>query len=641
MMHARFVIRSAVAFFGIAASSAFAQPDWLKQSAKEAATLSPHKDAAAIILHHTAEVVMSAGKTQTHIQKAVLILKPSAESYGVLVEALAPFREIKNLKGWTLRPESETRSLSKDRIAQISASGPTDDNHLLVAKLDGVKTGAIAAFEYDVEETGVTSSYQSFVFQEQQPVRLVRFSVLVPKGWALHQAEWHMRELHFAQEGERYVWTGRDLPYRPEEPLMPSWQYLSRRLAVVGYNAAMTSSEHFRDWLSVANWCAEIHNPTARPETTVAAHAQLLTQGLQTPEEKLHKIAGFVRDEIRYVAVEIGKGRWQPRTAGQTLYNRYGDCKDKTTLMRALLQAVHIPSVPVLANTTYAVRSTLPTPFQFNHCIIAVPTQSLPELTAMPNATTNGWLFFDPTDPAARLGDLPVVLQGDLVLLATQSDSLLQRLPYRTAENYRRSYRAQASLSTEGALVAEVRITDFGDRALASRYLRGLTPQEKQMEEWRTFFSQAVPAATLANYQTGAQGDSAWVSFQLRAPNYSKTTGGFLLLKTNFFQPSQPPALTSEKREHPIWFGPAQREEFEITWTLPGSWMIEEAPAALDNACAAASLQCQTQVSGNTLRFQSMQQQNGRLLPVEEYHAARKLSQDMSAAAKATAFLKK
>lgn len=639
MTREKTALQFAATLLGFAVSS-FAQPDWLKQAAHQAARLSHHKDANAIILHHTAEVVMAAGKTKSHIQKAVLVLKTSGESHGVLVVAIAPFREIKNLKGWTVQPDGDTRSLSKDHIAQMSASEPTDDNHVLIAKLEGIRIGSIAAFEYDIEETGVTSSYQSFVFQEQTPVRLVRFSVLVPKNWALHEAAWHMDGLYFTREGERYVWVGRDLPYRAEEPLMPSWRYLARRLALVGFDSAATNRELFRSWPSVANWCAQIHDPSARPDATVSERARVLTQGASTPEMKLEKIAAFVRDEIRYVAVELGIERWQPRTATETLYNRYGDCKDKTALMRALLEAVHIPSVPVLANTEYAVRPTLPTPFQFNHCIIAIPTQALPELTPMPNATANGWLFFDPTDPAARLGDLPVALQGDLVLLATQSDSLLQRLPYRTVENYRRRYRAHASLSPEGELLAEVRITDSGDYARASQYLRGLTSPDKQMEEWRAFFSQAVPTATLAEYQTGAAGDSAWVSFQLHSPSYPKSAGNFLLLKVNFFQPSQPPALFAEHREHPIWFGPAQHEEFGVTWTIPRGWMIEEAPATIDNACATASLQCRIETSGNTLHFQSVQQQNGRLLPVEEYVTARKLSQDLSLATKATVFLK-
>lgn len=623
------------------AAAAFSQPSWVKEAAREATTYSPHKDASALILHHSVDATLSANKTQLHVQKAIRVIKPDAEKFGHLVEAIAPFREVKNLKGWTLRPEGEVRVLSKEHIIQLSASGPRDDAHFLAANLPGVKAGAVVAFEYDIEEIGVTSSYQSFIFQEQQPVRFVRFSVRMPEGWALHEAEWHLQGINFKREPALYEWSGRDLAYRAEEPLMPPWQYLSRRIAIVGYDSTSQTAEHFRDWSAVAKWCVALHDPAARAEPDVAAEARRLTQNLNTTEEKLKRIAEFVRDDIRYVAVEIGKERWQPRNAAQTLYNRYGDCKDKTTLMRALLEAVNIPSVPVLANTTYAVRSSLPTPFQFNHCIIGIPTQHLPPISAMPNATTNGWLFFDPTDPTARLGDLPVVLQGDLVLLATQSDTLLQRLPYRVADNYRREFRADAALAADGAMSAKVSIIDFGDRALAARYRRNLMTREKQEEEWREFFSQTIPNVVMTHFQSGAAGDSAWVSFQVQAQNYLKTAPPFFLMKTNFFQASQPPALTSDKREHPIWFGPAEREDFRLTWTLAQEWAFEETPAAILNATPSAQLECQTQTQASTLKFYCMLQRDGRALPVEEYLLARKLSQAQSAASKATTFLKK
>ncbi len=641
MICAKPAVRMAAMFLATLAAASFSQPNWVKEATRETTTLSPHKDASALVLHHTVDVNMSASKTQLHVQKAIRILKPDAEEFGHLVEALAPFREVKNLKGWTLRAEGEVRNLSKENIIQLSTSGSRDDAHFLAANLPGVKTGAVVAFEYDIEEIGVTSSFQSFVFQEQQPVRLVRFSVRVPQGWALHQAEWHLNGISFSREPGLYEWTGRDLAYRAEEPLMPPWQYLARRLAVVGYDSTSQAAEHFRDWSAVAKWCVALHDPAARPEPGVAEEARRLTQGLQTPEEKLKRIAEFVRDDIRYVAVEIGKERWQPRTAAQTLYNRYGDCKDKTTLMRALLEAVNISSVPVLANTTYAVRPSLPTPFQFNHCIIGISAQQLPQMSAMPNAMTNGWLFFDPTDPTAGLGDLPVVLQGDIVLLATQSDTLLHRLPYRVAENFRRAFRAEAALAADGAMSATVRITDFGDRALAARYRRNFMTREKQEEEWRAFFSQTIPNAVVTLFQSGAAGDSAWVSFQVQAEGYLKAAMPFFLMKTNFFQVSQPPALTSDKREHPIWFGPAEREDFSITWTLAEEWAIEEMPAEISSITPAVQLECATHMQARMLKFYCMQQQDGRALPVESYPLARKLSQAQSAASRVTVFLKK
>jgi hypothetical protein len=451
-----------------------------------------------------------------------------------------------------------------------------------------------------------------------------------------------MDEINFAQMGNRYVWTAKELPYQPEEPLMPSWYSLSKRVAVACYNPSQPENEQFPDWRSVARWCAESFEAPAAPDETIAAFAQQLTHGLRTPEEKLQAIATFVRDEIRFVAIEIGQGRWHPRFAATTLYNRYGDCKDKTTLMRAMLRAVDIHSAPVLANTRHAVQSTLPTPFQFNHCIVGIPLQSLPDLAPMPNASVGGWLFFDPTDPSARLGDLPKSLQGDVVLVATEGDSLLYRLPFCSPENYRRRYRAEAYLHPDGAFTAEVTIIDYGKWAAESRYRRNITSQNQQIEEWRALLAKTVPARfILSGYKTGGDRDSAWVSFQLQGDRYGVHAGALNLLKPDFFRAEELPVLTADQRHHPVWYGPAMQVETDILWHLPKGWVAEADALPIKSACGEASLSCETILSDSTLRFKSIVRRTGRALSSEHYQAARQFSQDLSAIRGVTVVLRK
>ena len=59
---------------------------------------------------------------------------------------------------------------------------------------------------------------------------------------------------------------------------------------------------------------------------------------------RLRAPAAFAQRDIRYVAIEIGIGAYQPHAARDVLLNRYGDCKDKVTLLAAMLQEVGIES---------------------------------------------------------------------------------------------------------------------------------------------------------------------------------------------------------------------------------------------------------------------------------------------------------
>ena len=64
----------------------------------------------------------------------------------------------------------------------------------------------------------------------------------------------------------------------------------------------------------------------------------------------MQAIAGFVQHDIRYVAIELGIGGWQPHTASDVFSHRYGDCKDKATLMRTMLHEIGVDSYHVVIN---------------------------------------------------------------------------------------------------------------------------------------------------------------------------------------------------------------------------------------------------------------------------------------------------
>ncbi|MFQ5630149.1 MAG: DUF3857 domain-containing transglutaminase family protein [bacterium] len=624
---------------------ALAQPGWLKQTMQQAGTLSAPKEASVMILHITSQVKISpSGKAKTHVRRAAKILKLSGESYGTLSELASRNRKVKNLKGWLISPAGRTKKLPKENIAEISisiAKGYYNDNRMLVARLPGVGMGDVVAFEYDVEENDWTSLYQRFVFQGREPVFFTKFEVELPGGWQLQKAEWHTDGIAFQQTGNRCTWSGRNLPYRVEEPLMPPWSYMARRVAVTCFSPKAAKSTHFPDWFAASRWAGNIMQDAAEPEQVIEKQVQALTENVTDSGAKVQAIADFVRDQVRYVAVEIDKGRWQPRPAATTLYNRYGDCKDKTALMRAMLKSIGIPSVSVLANTDRAVNTKLPTPFQFNHCIVGIRTQDLPDTTNLLKASVGGWLFYDPTDPSTHLGEVPRPLQGGLVMLATETDSVLYRLPFRSPQDYRTRYRAEAHLNANGSFSAHVTVTDFGTLATEMRYERQITPLDKQIEAWRNALSQTIPAVKITEFETGAAGDSAWQSFQVSGDGYLAQAGPLNLLKLDFFRQAETPALTAGQRQHPIWFGPPSLTETEIVWHLPAGWTAEAEILPVQSRCDAADLSYIAMLHDRAIHLKTTVRHFGWLMSVDNYQAARQFSQDMSALSGLTSVLVK
>jgi len=81
----------------------------------------------------------------------------------------------------------------------------------------------------------------------------------------------------------------------------------------------------------------------------------------------------FVQGDIRYLNVDFGHGAGLlPNGAGTVLRRRFGDCKDKTVLLTALLRSLGVEAWPFLVNPGWqdALTSLRPSLGVFNHVIV-------------------------------------------------------------------------------------------------------------------------------------------------------------------------------------------------------------------------------------------------------------------------------
>lgn len=91
-------------------------------------------------------------------------------------------------------------------------------------------------------------------------------------------------------------------------------------------------------------------------------------------EALVPEVLRWVQSDIRYFGIELGVNSHLPSKPSETMARKYGDCKDKTLLMHALLNALDIQSFPVLASLRYQ-RNTakmIPSAAVFDHAILKV-----------------------------------------------------------------------------------------------------------------------------------------------------------------------------------------------------------------------------------------------------------------------------
>lgn len=172
-----------------------------------------------------------------------------------------------------------------------------------------------------------------------------------------------------------YVWTNSHLVREPKNDQLDNAKalYEQGRGRFPSPDVQLTT---FQSWDEMGRWYRALQADRVKPTPEIIAKANELTKGAPNDDAKLRAIYDFVSMRFRYIGVAFGIGRYQPHPAAEVLANQYGDCKDKHTLLAALLGAAGFKAYPALISTQHELDPDLPSPSQFNHVITAVPRGS-------------------------------------------------------------------------------------------------------------------------------------------------------------------------------------------------------------------------------------------------------------------------
>lgn len=154
----------------------------------------------------------------------------------------------------------------------------------------------------------------------------------------------------------------RNLPALVAEPYVPS---------DVAQERWIQFSE-LESWQEVKRWAQGLFDTPAGGEAVQAALRAAGATG--TPQQQVSKVLEFVQNEIRYLSISVGENSHRPFPPEQVLQRRYGDCKDKSLLMVAMLRELGIAAEPVLVSTQLrkGLDQMLPSPILFDHAIVRV-----------------------------------------------------------------------------------------------------------------------------------------------------------------------------------------------------------------------------------------------------------------------------
>lgn len=210
-------------------------------------------------------------------------------------------------------------------------------------------------------------------------------------------------------EGVRTLdWRVTDMPaYVPDRGSPPSW---------AGFAAVHVADE--MSWADTAEVFREAYEPPARIADDLAHEIQAIAARTPDPAVRLVEGLRFVQGMLRYHSVSVGEGGYRPRPLEQIWATRYGDCKDGSVLLTAVLRRLGIEAVCALVNTTYGddLQAAPPNPLSFNHCIVRARVQGRtlwldstlpPQAGDLDHLSQASFHFALPLEQGARLEAIP------------------------------------------------------------------------------------------------------------------------------------------------------------------------------------------------------------------------------------------
>ena len=584
-------------------------------------------DAASIrLLEETVVEPLAEGGVRSIYRLVTRVLRPGGlESAGTFGVPYGPEDRLEALAGWTILPErkvlradSEDDGSDEPYVSDVSIVTGTRRRTI---RAPGLTVRGISVFEA-VLVRGIDRGAAPHVFGDaEEPCVLSRLSLRVPSGWKWEAFPLRAQNLTEEPSVAGTSWTGRDLAPLPRMSAPPPDE---ERLPLVWVHWwSPDGSRGYKDWADVGRWFDTLSAPVLQDAGEAATRSAALKPAEGGLMQALTGAFAYAAREIRYVSLSIGLSGYKPRSPAESCRTRYGDCKDKAFLLRALASGWGLRTYPVLVLTRGEGRvcPEVPSPGQFNHCIAAV---ALPEgmdpgsWNVIELSGLGRLLLLDATDRDGGPGDLRADVQGTVALLVTPGGGRLVSLPVQPPESARTVRSLHGRLDDQGRLVeATLTETWTGTRASAMRGDLSRRSLEDRRRDVQSRVAERLAGAAVQDHRVDGLDavDKPLVeSITFSGGALGRRALDLLLLEPGRIarglsdQPLDPPP-----RDCQLQTGPPHEEKLDVTVELPEGWEPEDLPPVETAKTPNAMYEARWSRDGRALKYE----RTGRVLSPE------------------------
>lgn len=628
-------------------------PDWMTQAVSQAGTTAPPvtwKEAKALyLLEDTLITVDPDGHAVERYRAVVKILRQQGRAYASPTAVFSNDARLRSFHVWSQGPDGHPYAMKDSEYTEVGVGGDSvlyQDDRARIASPPAADPGGVVAWE-TVEQLPGYFREDTWSFQNEVPTLRSVYEIDLPPGWH-EEAVWSrhapVSPMEVAPNHFRWEQANLDGIDLTDVPLAPAWPALAGHMTV--HFAADPLPQGDALWTRIGNWYTSLAAPRSEGGGDLATTARSVA-GDGDFMARLSRVADFMQQQIRYVAIEIGIGGWQPHSAEDVFRSRYGDCKDKATLTIAMLDAVGIRATWVSVDHRRGrIDPNAPSLFG-DHMITAIEIPKgyeSPQLKAVVTARSGKrYVIFDPTNEYVPVGSLPENEQGGYGVLAAGEDSQVIQLPVLAPEADTTERTAKFELDANGTLKGDVTLTRLGASSWQLRESLAMESAKEQRQAiehslQRDFSAFTLDQETMKNVR---QLDApVTVDYQVTAPSYAKSAGSLLLVRPRVVG-DLARGLSDKPRTVPISFDGlgVWRDSFEVR--IPAGYAVDDVPDPVDLDVGFATYHSEVKAEGDVLRYQRQYVLKKLGLAPADYGELRKLEAAIAADENSAAVLKK
>jgi tetratricopeptide (TPR) repeat protein len=289
-------------------------------------------------------------------------------------------------------------------------------------------------------------------------------------------------------------------------------------------------------WKSIEKLC--------QPDDEVRRLAEEVTKEATDETSKATAILAYVRNQLTYKAIEFGRRARIMNSAGKTLRNKYGDCKDHSLLLYQLLRAAGISANLALVETEGLTSDATPSMDQFNHMIVYTQDNGRERFM---DATEKD------TDPALSA---PAGLAGKLALILDSANPRLVRIGEYPADSMSIDVARKVRFAADGSAETEDQVTFGAYYAGSMRGVLKAMSLSQRKSYMQAYFSEqeATEIEDISFQGLDDPRQPVVMNVKYKSSRLLQAAGGHLTGRlpapSEFSLLSAPPV---EKRRSPLW----------------------------------------------------------------------------------------